>query len=108
MSKGLRPRRSFYVALGHDEEINGFAGAGRMSRVLEGELLKRRERLAFLLDEGLMALRGAYPGLAGEDPVVAAVGVAEKGYMVVNLTVEGEQGHSSLPPRQTVIGTLAR
>ncbi len=105
---GEQPARSFYVAFGHDEEVNGYDGAGVIAKVLKGIMEERNESLSFVLDEGLMPVTGAYPGLLGDDPPVAAVGVAEKGYMTVNLTVTGEQGHSSMPPRQTVIGILAR
>ncbi len=57
-----------------------------------------------------MVLKGAFPGM-GEDGQVAAVGVAEKGYLTINLTVEVSpdgRGHSSLPPKNTVIGILAK
>jgi len=36
------------------------------------------------------------------------VGIAEKGYMMVELSVEGSGGHSSVPPRETPLGILAR
>ncbi len=35
------------------------------------------------------------------------MGLAEKGYLTVELTVAGEGGHSSMPPRHTAVGTLA-
>jgi carboxypeptidase PM20D1 len=48
---------------------------------------------------------GMLPGLALP---VALVGIAEKGYASVALTVEGRAGHSSMPPPHTAIGVLAR
>ncbi|NJD18839.1 MAG: M20/M25/M40 family metallo-hydrolase [Gemmatimonadetes bacterium] len=38
---------------------------------------------------------------------MALVGIAEKGYVNVELVVEGAGGHSSTPPEQTNIGILA-
>ena len=35
------------------------------------------------------------------------IGVVEKGWADVNLTVTGTQGHSSTPPKETSIGILA-
>ncbi|MFC1662219.1 M20/M25/M40 family metallo-hydrolase, partial [Gemmatimonadota bacterium] len=47
----------------------------------------------------------ALPGVRGP---VALIGLAEKGYMSVELLVEVEGGHSSTPPRETAVGILAR
>jgi len=38
---------------------------------------------------------------------VALLGIAEKGYVTVELTAQAEGGHSSMPPPQTAIGLLA-
>jgi len=38
---------------------------------------------------------------------VALVGIAEKGYVSIELTVEGVGGHSSMPPLQTAVGILS-
>jgi carboxypeptidase PM20D1 len=69
------------------------------------ELLKSRgAKLDFVLDEGLPITVGIVPGIG---PDVALIGVAEKGYTTVQLTVETQGGHSSTPPRQTAIGIAA-
>jgi carboxypeptidase PM20D1 len=39
---------------------------------------------------------------------VALIGIAEKGYASVELTVSDAGGHSSMPPRETAVGILAR
>jgi carboxypeptidase PM20D1 len=39
---------------------------------------------------------------------VALVRIAEKAHLTVELVVEGAGGHSSMPPRQTAVGILAR
>ena len=88
LAQGFRPRRTIYLAFGHDEEIGGSAGAREIARVLGA----RGVRPAMVLDEGGAVVRGMIPGL---DFPVAAVEVAEKGYVSVERTVEGKGGHSA-------------
>jgi len=71
---------------------------------LAGLLAQRGVKPACVLDESGIISRGMVPGL---DPPVALVGVAEKGYLSVELTVETEGGHSSMPPRHSAAGILA-
>src|SRR6185369_9070726 len=59
---------------------------------------------AFVLDEGLAVTEGIVGGIAAP---VALVGIAEKGYLSVELVVESEGGHSSTPPHETAVGILA-
>ena len=39
--------------------------------------------------------------------LVYRIGVAEKGYIMVQLSVHTSAGHSSMPPRESSIGILA-
>ena len=99
LGEGFEPQRTVYLAFGHDEEVAG-TGAAAIA-----ELLKSRGvKLDFVLDEGLPITVGIVPGIG---PDVALIGVAEKGYTTVQLTVETQGGHSSTPPRQTAIGIAA-
>ena len=98
---GYQPERTLLLALGSDEENGGAQGAGCISALLA----ERGVRLAAVLDEGAAVMDGLLPGLALP---VALVGIAEKGYASVDLRVEGRAGHSSMPPRHTAIGVLAR
>jgi carboxypeptidase PM20D1 len=41
-----------------------------------------------------------FPGI---DAPVALVGVAEKGFLSIELSAKSQGGHSSLPPRQSTI-----
>ena len=60
---------------------------------------------ALVLDEGGAVVGGGIvPGMRAP---VAAIGIAEKGSVSLELIVETEGGHSSAPPRQTAIGILA-
>ncbi|XP_065505343.1 N-fatty-acyl-amino acid synthase/hydrolase PM20D1 isoform X2 [Caloenas nicobarica] len=100
LRRNYRPRRSFYVGIGHDEEVFGRKGAMTMAALLEA----RGVKLSFLLDEGSAILHGV---VAGVEKPVAVIAVTEKGSMTLNFTVEKEPGHSSIPPRETSIGILA-
>jgi len=98
---GHRPERTILLAFGHDEERGGEEGAKRIAALLE----RRGVRPALVLDEGYAVLEGLVPGV--ERPV-AAVGVAEKGYLSVELVARSEGGHSSIPPAETAVALVAR
>lgn len=100
LAQGFAPRRTIVLALGHDEEIGGPLGA----RAIAAELQRRGERFAFVLDEGGTIISEAIPGLERE---AALVGVAEKGYANVVLTLRSEGGHASMPPPTGTLGRLA-
>ena len=100
LKEGFEPERTVYLAFGHDEEVGGRRGAAEVAARLEA----RDVRPAFVLDEGGAIVRNALPGL---DAPLAVIGIAEKGYASLELTVEDEGGHSSQPPPQTAIGILS-
>lgn len=100
LARGYAPRRAFYVAIGHDEEVGGNDGA----RNIAATLASRGVKLSFLLDEGSMILDHIIPGL--KKPV-ALIAVTEKGNSLFSLNVNTQTGHSSMPPRESSIGILA-
>jgi len=101
LKEGYGPRRTVLMALGRDEEVGGRQGAAALA-----DLLRRRGvRPECVVDEGSFVLEGVVPFVAAP---VAPVGVAEKGYADVELSVESEGGHSSIPPPHTAIGLLSR
>ena len=109
LGQGFQPRRTVYLAFGHDEELDGPRGAGKISQLLA----ERGVHLAFTFDEGMPIVEGIVPGVSKP---VALIGVAEKGYLALKLEVElmgereaeGACGHTAIPPRNTAIGKLAR
>jgi carboxypeptidase PM20D1 len=100
VTAGAKPRRTVYLAFGYDEEVGGRRGAAHIADLLGA----RAVHPAFVLDEGGALATGLIPGVAAP---VALVGVAEKGYVTVELTAQAEGGHSSMPPPQTAVGMLA-
>ena len=100
LGSGFQPSRSVYIAFGHDEEVMGRQGAGAMS----ARLRERGVRAEFVLDEGGSILEGLVPGVAAP---VASVCISEKGYVSIELTANGNGGHSSMPPPHTSIGVVS-
>lgn len=98
-AEGYRPRRTVLLAFGHDEETGGKAGAA----TLAAELERRGVRPWFAFDEGGAVIEDMLPGITRP---VALVGVAEKGYVTLELALEGEGGHSNMPPAHSTIGRL--
>ncbi|TRY64118.1 hypothetical protein TCAL_00447 [Tigriopus californicus] len=99
-----QPKRTFYIGFGHDEEVSGYLGAAEISITLEKMLKDNGEELDFLLDEGMFVVADIIPGI--NVPLIY-IGVAEKGWAVVDLDAEGDQVHSSTPPLESSIGILA-
>lgn len=62
LDSGFKPRRSFYLAFGHDEEGSGFEGAKEIARVLADQ--RKGKPLLFILDEGTFILKpGTFSGV---------------------------------------------
>jgi carboxypeptidase PM20D1 len=100
LASGFRPRRTIYLAFGHDEEVGGREGAAKIAALLAA----RGVRAELSLDEGLAIIEEMLPGVPAP---VALVGIAEKGYLTVELSVASEGGHSSMPPPHTAVGILS-
>ena len=100
LAHGFKPHRTLYFAFGHDEEIGGSSGAFQMAALLR----RRNIELEYILDEGGNILDGIIPDAPAP---VALIGIAEKGYVSLELTVAMPGGHASTPPDHTAIGILS-
>ncbi|XP_041051866.1 N-fatty-acyl-amino acid synthase/hydrolase PM20D1-like isoform X2 [Carcharodon carcharias] len=100
LKRGYKPCRTFYIGIGHDEEVGGNSGARNIATVLQS----RGVKLSFLLDEGSAILSGIIPGL---DKQAAIIATSEKGYVTISLSVSMATGHSSMPAKESSIGILA-
>ena len=100
LERGFKPQRTIYLAFGHDEEIGGHGGAAKIAELLR----ERNVELEYVLDEGLAITDGVLPDISRP---VALIGIADKGYLSLELSVQVESGHSSMPPPQTAIGVLS-
>jgi len=101
LEEGFVPSRDIYVISTCDEEVGGKGGISEIA----GRLGSAGVRLDWVLDEGGVVGDGIVEGL---DRPLAVVGVAEKGYLDLELSVEMEGGHSSAPGRATSIGVLSK
>ncbi len=100
LEEGYRPERTIYLALGHDEEIGGALGA----KTIAAHLKDQGVRAEFVIDEGGTLSRDMIPGMEND---VALIGIAEKGFASLYLSLEMEGGHSSMPEKETAIDVLA-
>lgn len=101
INKGFQPKRTIVFAFGQDEEVGGKHGAAKIAEHFE----KQNLRFEFALDEGHVITKGIVPGVKAPS---ALIGLAEKGFVSLELTVNSTGGHSSMPPKHTALGLLAR
>lgn len=99
LAQGYEPQRTIYIVSGHDEERGGSQGAVKIAALLKS----RGITPDYVLDEGMVITDGIMPGVSSR---VGLIGIAEKGFMSVELIAKGEGGHSSMPPRETTVGIL--
>ncbi|MDQ3536066.1 MAG: M20 family peptidase [Bacteroidota bacterium] len=100
LKEGHMPEADIYLAFGHDEE------AGGNGAIATTELLKSRNiRAGLILDEGGIVADGIVPGV---NELVSLIGTAEKGQTSIELSVNLEGGHSSMPSKETAIELLSR
>jgi carboxypeptidase PM20D1 len=96
---GHQPTRSVLLGFGHDEEVGGTGAEAIAAHLRAGGV-----RPMLVLDEGMPITQGLVPGLPQP---VALIGLSERGYLSLQLTVVGDGGHASMPPPETPIGILA-
>ena len=101
MEANFKPTRTIYLSFGHDEEIGGVNGAAEVVKYLS----KEGVQLEWSLDEGSFLLQGFIPGV---DKPVAAINVAEKGSVTLQVVGKAVGGHSSMPTRSSAVGHLSK
>ena len=100
IQEGFRPECDVYLAFGHDEEAGGKFGNRQIAQWMRNAGI----RLEVVIDEG----GGIYCDVPGLKQPAALIGIAEKGYLNITMTVQLETaGHASIPPRETAIGIMA-
>ena len=97
---GHQPKRTVLLAFGHDEETQGKRGARALAQLIGQQF----PSLEMVLDEGGLVKSD---GVGGLKEAVALVGVSEKGYLSLELTAQGVNGHSSMPPALTSVGRVS-
>jgi len=101
IQEGWQPARTIYFLFGQDEEVGGPEGAEQVAKVFKERGITK---FAYVADESYMLVPGIFPGIPGN---TALIGIAQKGYLSLELSIEGQGGHSSEPPVQSIIGILS-
>jgi len=99
--QGFKPSRDVWFAFGGDEERTGLKGAKEAANWFFGKGIK----FSFILDEGTPVTKDQIKGI---DVPLAMIGIEEKGYLSLNLTVEQKPGHASQPPEEQAASILSR
>ena len=105
LEEGYAPERDVYLCFGHNEEVMAegeICGADCMMRWFK----ERGIRLDSVLDEGGAILEAKVDKVI--DGHLAGVGIAEKGHVDFEISVNAKGGHSSQPPKHSALGELSR
>ena len=104
LEEGFTPERDVYLCFGQDEEVvaNDNGGAVSMMKILK----ERGIHLESLIDEGGAILPINIKGVLNNKNLVG-IGIAEKGYCDVEISLDAKGGHSSQPPKHTALGRMA-
>ena len=105
LEEGYVPERDVYLCFGHNEEVMAegeICGADCMMRWFK----ERGIHLDSVLDEGGAILEAKVDKVI--DGHLAGVGIAEKGHVDFEISVNAKGGHSSQPPKHSALGELSR
>lgn len=93
LAKGYVPNQDIYFAFGQDEEVSGRHGAVKIAEYFNNKGI----RFDAVYDEGgfVTSPKSVLPQV---DKAIALIGVAEKGFLTLEIKVNGTGGHSSMPP----------
>lgn len=103
LEEGFEPERDVYLLFGHDEEVVASECGG--AKTIMETLKARNIELDSIVDEGGAILPVDIKGvLQGR---LCGIGIAEKGYCDVQISLEHKGGHSSAPPVHSGLGYMA-
>ena len=100
LKNGYTPKRDVYFAFSGSEEVNG-KGAPAIVDYLE----KNGIEPGCVIDEGGAVVENVFPGV--KQPC-ALIGIAEKGMLNLQFSVQTNGGHASSPPPHTPVGVLSK
>lgn len=101
IKEGWQPRRTMYFVFGQDEEVGGAEGARFVAETLEKRGIKR---FHYVMDESAPLMPGVFPGVSAN---TALITIAQKGFISLELAINGVGGHSMRPPLEPNIVILA-
>ncbi|WLI87218.1 M20 family peptidase [Vibrio parahaemolyticus] len=101
IKEGFQPERTILFVFGHDEEVGGPEGAKHAADIIE----QRYDKIAFVIDESAPLVPGIFPGIREN---TALIGIAQKGFVSLEIAINGIGGHSSQPAGESNIVALAK
>ena len=105
LEEGYVPQRDVYLCFGHNEEVMAegeLCGATCMMNWFK----ERGIKLDSVIDEGGAILEVKVDKVI--DGHLAGVGLAEKGHVDFEISVNAKGGHSSQPPKHSALGKLSK
>lgn len=105
LEEGYEPQRDVYLCFGHNEELMEQGETCGAYCMME-EFKKQGIHLDSVLDEGGAILPVNVKGVLQKN--VAGIGLAEKGQVNFEISVNAVGGHSAQPPKHTALGQLAK
>ena len=99
LQNGYTPKRDVFFAFSGSEEING-KGSPAIVDWLEGNGIEP----GMVIDEGGAVVENVFPGVKAP---CALIGIAEKGMLNLQFSVQTNGGHASSPPPHTPVGVLS-
>jgi len=100
LSQGYVPANDLYLSFSGDEEIDGGSCEAIVSYLQEHGIVPD-----IVVDEGGAVVDHVFPGVPD---ACALIGIAEKGGVNLEFTLNSRGGHASTPPPHTPIGELSR
>lgn len=101
LKENYTPDRDIYFAFGHDEEVGGTEGAKRIAEYFKENNIE----FEYLIDEGGCVAEGVIEEISKP---IALIGIGEKGYANIKISVSDDGGHGSMPPKHTALGLVAQ
>ncbi len=100
LGEGYVPANDLYLSFSGEEEVDGDS-CREIVKYLENKGITP----AIVVDEGGAVVDNVFPGVPGQ---CAVVGIAEKGSVSMDFSMESQGGHASTPPKHTILGQLSQ
>lgn len=105
LQEGYVPERDVYLCFGHNEEVMA-EGEDCGATCMMQWFKERGIKLDSVIDEGGAILSVKVDKVI--DGHLAGVGIAEKGHVDFEISVNAKGGHSSQPPKHSALGELSK